>query len=322
MGTNPKISEGVEHVTREFLMNLAAGGGKPMEQMTPGEARGVLTSAQAGAKVALPPADVSHKSIANDGGQLKLTIVRPAGVATPLPAFMFFHGGGWVIGDFPTHERMIRDLVVASGAAAVYVDYTRSPEASYPVALNQCYEATRWVAAHGKEINIDGSRLAVAGNSAGGNLATATAMLLKSKGGPTLAMQVLLWPVADGSLSTGSYSQFAEHHFLTRNMMKWFWDQYAPDASQRKEGFASPLHATESQLAGLPPTLIQTAEFDVLRDEGNLYARKLDAAGVVVTCTQHNGMIHDFGLLNALAGVPAVQAAMRQAGAELRKHLG
>jgi len=315
------ISIGVERTTRKFLLALAAGGGKPMEQMTPAEARAVLTGAQEGAKVSLPPADVAHKTITVDGQPLNLTIVRPVGASSVLPAFMFFHGGGWVLGDFPTHERLIRDVVVASGAAAVYVDYTRSPEAKYPVAINQAYAATKWAAERGGEINIDGSRLAVAGNSVGGNMATAVALMAQERGGPRLACQILFWPVTHASLDTASYLQFAENYFLTRNMMRWFWDHYTSDAAHRREIHASPLNATAAQLAGLPPTLIQTAEFDVLRDEGNAYGRKLDEAGVAVTCTQYNGMIHDYGLLNALAGVPAVQAAMRQAGTELRRHL-
>jgi acetyl esterase/lipase len=167
---------GVEQHTQGFLNALAQGGGKPLEQLSPKDARAVLTGAQAGAK--LPAADVSEKTITIDGKPLKLVVVRPAGSKGALPAFMFFHGGGWVLGDFPTHERLIRDLVSRSGAAAVYVDYTPSPEAKYPTAINQAYAATKWVAEHGKELNIDSSRLAVAGNSVGGNMAAVVAKKL------------------------------------------------------------------------------------------------------------------------------------------------
>ncbi|GAC1427168.1 MAG: alpha/beta hydrolase [Burkholderiaceae bacterium] len=311
----------VDHEVQAFLQKLEAGGGKPIEQLPPAEARKVLAGAQSGVKLTLPRADVSEKTIKTDGGDLKLTIVRPAGVAGVLPAFMFFHGGGWVLGDYPTHERMVRDLVVHSGAVAVFVNYTPSPEAGYGVAINQAYAATKWVAEHGKEIKVDGKRLAVAGNSVGGNMATVVALMAKDKGGPKLRAEILFWPVTDANFETESYKQFAEGHFLTRNMMKWFWDNYTTDAAKRKEITASPLQASAEQLKGLPPTLIQTAENDVLRDEGEAYGRKLDAAGVQVTSVRYNGMIHDFGLLNAISQVPAVRSSLEQAGEELKKHL-
>ncbi|MFZ6646959.1 alpha/beta hydrolase [Undibacterium sp. TJN25] len=314
-------SPGVEHNTQAFLQALEAGGGKPMEQLSPADARAILVGAQAGVKLTLPKADVSEKTITVDGSDLKLTIVRPAGVSKTLPAFMFFHGGGWVLGDFPTHERLVRDLVVNSGAVAVFVNYTPSPEAKYGVAINQAYAATKWVAEHGKEINVDGKRLAVAGNSVGGNMATVVALMAKDKGTPKLRYEALLWPVTDANFETASYQQFADGHFLTRNMMKWFWDNYTTDAAKRKEIYASPLQASLEQLKGLPPTLIQTAEFDVLRDEGEAYGHKLNAAGVQVTSVRYGGMIHDFGLLNVVSDVPAVRSAMRQAGEELKQHL-
>ncbi|MBK5417923.1 alpha/beta hydrolase [Pseudomonas sp. TH31] len=312
---------GVEHNVQNFLDVLNSGNGKPMEQLSPQDARAVLVGAQAGAKVALPKADVSEKTITIVGQPLKLTITRPAGVKGVLPVFMFFHGGGWILGDYPTHERLVRDLVTYSGAVAVFVNYTPSPEAHYPVAINQAYAATKWVAEHGKEINVDGSRLAVAGNSVGGNMAAVVALMAKDKGTPKIRFEALLWPVTDANLETASYNEFATGKFLTKNMMAWFWDNYFPDAGKRKDVYASPLQATVEQLKGLPPTLVQTAEFDVLRDEGEAYARKLDSAGVKVTAVRYNGLIHDYGLLNALSTVPAVQSAMQQAGEELRRHL-
>ena len=311
----------VEHNTQAFLDVLNAGTGKPIEQLTPKDARAVLVGAQSGVKLTLPKADVSEKTIQVNGQPLQLTIVRPAGVKGELPVFMFFHGGGWVLGDFPTHERLVRDLVVGSGAAAVFVNYTPSPEAHYPVAINQAYAATKWVAEHGKEINVDGQRLAVAGNSVGGNMAAVVALMAKDQGTPAIRFQVLLWPVTDASFDTGSYNQYAEGHFLTRNMMKWFWDNYTTDAKQRNEIYASPLRATTAQLKGLPPALVQTASADVLRDEGEAYARKLDEAGVAVTSVRYNGMIHDYGLLNVVSQVPAVRSAMLQASEELKQHL-
>ncbi|MDH2435040.1 alpha/beta hydrolase [Pokkaliibacter sp. MBI-7] len=311
----------VEHQVQGFLTALAQGGGKPIEQLSPKDARAVLAGAQASVKEDMSGVSISDKTIHVDGQDIKLTIVRPAHAKGTLPVFMFFHGGGWVLGDFPTHARLVRDLVENSGAAAVFVNYTPSPEAHYPVAINQAYTATRWVAEHGQEIHVDGSRLAVAGNSVGGNMAAVVSLMAKHYGTPKLRAQVLLWPVTDASFENGSYSAYQDGYFLTRNMMKWFWDSYTLDPQQRQEIYASPLQASTAQLQGLPPALIQTAEFDVLRDEGEAYGRKLDAAGVDVTVTRYNGMIHDFGLLNALAEVPAVKSAMRQAGQELKAHL-
>ncbi|SDA46581.1 Acetyl esterase/lipase [Pseudomonas sp. NFACC15-1] len=310
-----------EHQTQAFLSALAAGGGKPLEQLSPQEARAVLTGAQKSVQVDMSGIEVSDKTIMADGKAIKLTVVRPQKVKGPLPVFMFFHGGGWVLGDYPTHARLIRDLVVASGAVAVYVDYTPSPEAHYPTAINQAYAATKWVAEHGQEINVDGKRLAVAGNSVGGNMAAVVSLMAKEKATPKLRFQLLLWPVTDSSFDTDSYRQFAEGHFLTRNMMTWFWDSYTADPNERAQIHASPLKASLDQLEGLPPALVQTAGLDVLRDEGEAYARKLDAAGVEVTAVRYNGMIHDYGLLNPLSQVPEVKAAMRQAGAELKAHL-
>ncbi|AZD09668.1 Lipase [Pseudomonas chlororaphis] len=322
LSINTAFAEGgVEHNTQAFLDALNAGSGKPMEQMTAKEARAVLVGAQAGVKLTLPKADVSQKTIDVDGQAISLTIVRPAGVKGTLPVFMFFHGGGWVLGDFPTHERLVRDLVVGSGAAAVFVNYTPSPEAHYPVAINQAYAATQWVAEHGREINVDGKRLAVAGNSVGGNMAAVVSLMAKEKGTPAIRFQLLLWPVTDANFETASYNQYAEGHFLSKNMMKWFWDNYTTDARQRNEIYASPLRATSAQLKGLPPALIQTAGADVLRDEGEAYARKLDEAGVTVTSARYNGMIHDYGLLNVVSQVPAVRSALLQASDELKQHL-
>ncbi|MFP1744144.1 alpha/beta hydrolase [Lonsdalea quercina] len=311
----------LERGTQTFVNSLNSGHGKPIEQLSPADARKVLSDAQASVKVDMSGVAITEKTIQVDGKPLTLTIVRPENASGELPVFMFFHGGGWVLGDFPTHQRMVRDLVVASGATAVFVNYTPSPEAHYPVAINQAYAATRWVSEHGAEINVDGKRLAVAGNSVGGNMAAVVSLMAKEKGMPKLRYQVLFWPVTDAKFDTASYKDFAEGRFLSRNMMKWFWDNYTTQAAQRAEIYASPLMASEAQLKGLPPALVQTAENDVLRDEGEAYARHLNAAGVDVVQVRYNGMIHDYGLLNALAGVPEVQAALSQAGMLLKEHL-
>ncbi|MEN4635811.1 alpha/beta hydrolase [Pantoea agglomerans] len=302
-----------------FLKALNSGSGKPIEQLSVKDARAVLTGAQKGAE--LPPAQISQKIITVQGKPLTLTIVKPEHASSTLPVFMFFHGGGWVLGDFPTHERLVRDMVNASGAAAVFVNYQPSPEAHFPVAINQAYDATKWVAEHGAEIGVDGKRLALVGNSVGGNMVAAVALQAKQFKTPAIRYDVMLWPVTDARFDTASYDQFADGHFLTKNMMKWFWDNYTVSEKDRNNILASPLRATTEQLKGLPPTLIQTAELDVLRDEGEAFGRKLDAAGVPVTVTRYNGMIHDYGLLNALSQEPTVRTAINQAGEELRSHL-
>lgn len=310
----------IERQTKAFLKALNSGGGKPMETMQPAEARKVLEGAQSSVKVDEGGIEVTEKMIRQDNLSIKIYVVRPAGQTGVLPVFMFFHGGGWVLGDFATHKRFVRDLVVYSGAAGVFVEYTRSPEAKYPVALNECYAATKWVAEHGAEINVDPQRIAIAGNSVGGYLTAAVGLMAKEKNGPSLKFQLLFWPVTDANFETVSYNQYATDRFLTKNMMIWFWDNYA-GKEQRNDIHVTPLKATLEQLKGLPPSLVQTAENDVLRDEGEAYARKMDEAGVDVTLMRVEGMIHDYGLLNPLATVPAVQSALRAAAAELKNAL-
>jgi acetyl esterase len=314
--TDPNIETGVKN----FLKELNSGGGKPMEEMTPAEARKVLEGAQTSVKVDLSGIDIDEKTVVQDGISVNLYIVRPSEQIGTLPVFMFFHGGGWVLGDFPTHKRFVRDLVVQSGLACVFVEYTRSPEAKYPTALHECYAGTKWVAAHGTEINVDSSRLAVAGNSVGGNL-TASVALMAKENGPDLKFQLLFWPVANDDFETKTYHKFSKDRFLTRNMMKWFWDNYTAKTEHRNEIYASPLKAPLSKLKGLPPALVQVAENDVLRDEGEAYARKMDEAGVPVTLVRVQGMIHDYGLLNPIAEVAAVQSALRFAAEELKNAL-
>jgi acetyl esterase len=314
--TDPHIDLG----TKAFLKVLNSGG-PPLESLPKEEARKVLVNAQASVKVDLSGIEVSEKSIDSDGYKVKLNIVRPAGSKTKLPVFVFVHGGGWVLGDFPTHERFVRDLVVLSGCAAVFVNYTPSPEAQYPQAINEIYASLKWVAAHGEEINVDGKKLAIVGNSVGGDMAAVTAIIAKEKGGPDIKLQILFWPVTDARFDTESYKKFGEDRFLTTSVMKWMWDQYTTDEKARQSRYVSPLQATVEQLKGLPPTLIQVAENDILRDEGEAYGRKLDEAGVKVTTIRYNGMIHDFGLLNALADLPTTRSLFKHAAAELRRYL-
>ncbi|MGF7132442.1 acetyl esterase [Paraburkholderia sp. EB58] len=310
-----------DQVTSHFLQALNSGTGPAINTLPPAQARAVLVGAQNSVKVDLSGIDVSNKTIEQDGITVPITIVRPQGITGTPPVFMFFHGGGWILGDFPTHERLVRDLVVQSGAVAVFVNYTPSPEARYPVAINQAYAATKWVAAHGNEIGVDGSRLAVVGNSVGGNMAAVVSLMAKDKQGPAIRFQGLMWPVTDNNFNDGSYNAYPEGHFLTRPMMKWFWDAYTKDPKQRNEIYASPLRASLDELKGLPPALIQVAQSDVLRDEGEAYGHKLDEAGDEATTVRYNGTIHDFGLLNALAEDAPTKAAIKQLANELQSRL-
>jgi len=306
---------------RNFLKLLNSGTGKPIEQLSPADARKVLVDAQNSTTVDYSGVEESAKTIMQDGEKVEIHVVKPIGVRTDAPVFIYIHGGGWVLGDYPTHRRLVRDLVVESGAVAVFPDYTPSPEAHYPTAINQIYATTKWVSEHGNEIGVNGKNLAVVGNSVGGNMAASVVLMAKEKKGPAIKLQVLLWPVTDAEFETSTYKELGEGRFLTRNMMIWFWDSYLPEKKTRREIYASPLQATLAQLKGLPPALVQTAENDVLRDEGEAYARKLDEAGVPVTLTRYGGLIHDYGLLNPLAGVPAVKTALMQAAATIREAL-
>ncbi len=315
---DPRLSPG----TKEFLEILNSPAPPELEKMPPLEAREVLVNAQASVAVDLSGIDESEKTIDADGYEIKLNIVRPEGIKGKLPVFIFIHGGGWVLGDYPTHQRMVRDLVVNSGFAAVFVNYTRTPDAQYPQAINEIYAATKWVAENGDEINVDGKNLAVVGNSVGGNMTAVTVLMAKEKGGPEIKLQILMWAIVDADFETESYQQFGAERFLTTPLMKWMYDMYIPDPEKRKDIHASPLQATIEQLQGLPPALVITGESDVLRDEGEAYGRKLDEAGVKVTTVRYNGMIHDFGLLNGLAHLPQVRSLFEQAAAELKKYLG
>lgn len=306
---------------RAFLKALNSGTGKPIEQLSPAAARQVLTDAQNSVTPDYSGIEESESTITQDGIHVDIHITKPAGIGPNAPVFIFIHGGGWVLGDYPTHRRLVRDLVVASGAVAVFPDYTPSPEARYPTAINQIYATVKWVSEHGKEIGVNEKNLAVVGNSVGGNMTASVVLMAKEKKGPAIKLQVLLWPVTDANFETGSYNELGEGRFLTKNMMIWFWDNYLPDKDKRKEIYASPLQASIEQLKGLPPALIQTAENDVLRDEGEAYARKLNEAGVQVTFTRYGGLIHDYGLLNPLSSVPAVKTALLQAASVIKATL-
>jgi acetyl esterase len=308
--------------TKNFLKALNSPAPPELEKLSPVEARKVLFDAQMAFEFDYSGIDESEKTIQSDGYEIKLNLVRPTGITEKLPVFLFIHGGGWVLGDYPTHRRMVRDLVLESGAAAVFVNYTPTPDAVYPQQINEIYAALRWVAENGDEIGVDGKNLAVVGNSVGGNMTAVMTLMAKEKGGPELKLQILMWAIVDADFETESYKEFGEKRFLSASLMKWMYDMYIADPEKRKEIYASPLRATPEQLKGLPPALLITAESDILRDEGEAYGRKLDEADVPVTVTRYDGMIHDFGLLNGLAHLPQVKSLFVHAGAELKKHLG
>ncbi|MGW4587406.1 alpha/beta hydrolase [Amycolatopsis thermoflava] len=290
-------------------------------QLPPEEGRKAVDEVQSSA-IAKPEADLEDLTIeGGPTGQVKLRIVRPAGATGTLPVVLYIHGAGWVFGNAHTHDRLIRELATGTGAAVVFPDYDRSPEARYPVALEQSYAAARWIVAEGAKHGLDANRLAIAGDSVGGNMAAAVTILAKQRGDVTFRQQVLFYPVTDANFDTGSYRQFATGYFLALEGMKWFWDQYTTDPAQRAEITASPLRASLDELAGLPPALVITAEADVLRDEGEAYANKLRQAGVPVTAVRYQGVIHDFVMLNALRETNAAEAAINQAVAVLKKAL-
>lgn len=313
--SDPRLSP----VVKEFLKPLNAGD-KPLETLPVSDARNVLVGAQASAKVNLSGILETERMIIADGYKITINIIRPKGISGKIPVFLFIHGGGWVLGDYPTHKRMVRDLSVLTGYAGVFVNYSRAPEVKYPIPVNEVYAAAKWVKQHGAEINVDGNRMGIVGNSAGGNLATASALMAAKKGESLYKVQILLWPVTNADFSNESWQKFGTQRFLTASLMKWMWDQYIP-VEKRHEIYASPLQATTEQLKGLPPTLIQTAENDILRDEGEAYGTKLSDAGVTVTTVRYNDVIHDFGLLNGLADIPQTKALFLQAAAELKKYL-
>jgi acetyl esterase len=288
----------------------------------PAEGRKAVDEVQSG-EIGKP--EIAEEWVTVQGGptgSVRARIVRPADSEGPLPVIIYIHGAGWVFGNAHTHDRLVRELAVGARAAVVFPEYGLSPEARYPVAIEQNYAVAQWVVQQGASKALDASRVAVAGDSVGGNMAAALTLMAKERGDVALAQQVLFYPVTDAAFDTPSYRRFAEGYFLRRDGMQWFWDQYTTDDNQRAEITASPLRATTDQLRGLPPALIITAEADVLRDEGEAYANKLRQAGVPVTAVRYQGIIHDFVMLNALRGTHAADAAINQAIATLRTTLG
>ncbi len=283
----------------------------------PDGARKILNDLQAAPVEKLPVTD-EWITVPAAVGDVRVRIVKPVDADAVLPVVLYMHGGGWILGNAGTHDRLVRELAVGAHAAVVFVEYTPSPEAHYPVAIEQGYAAAQWVVREGATHGLDAGRMAVAGESVGGNMAAALALMAEQRGDVTFVQQSLYYPVTDAAMNTGSYQQFATGYYLSRKSMEWFWDAYAPDKSKRAENTASPNQATTDQVRGLPPTLVFVDEADVLRDEGEAYAAKLRGAGVPVTTVRYDGTVHDFMLLNSLTGSRATRASVDQATSFLR----
>jgi acetyl esterase len=291
-----------------------------LHELSPAEARAVLDELQ-GAPIDKLPVNDRWTTVPADVGDVRVRIVRPPDAVGTLPVILYMHGGGWVLGNADTHDRLVREVAVGTGAAVVFVDYDRSPETRYPVAIEQGYATAQWIVRDGAANQLDPNRIAIAGDSVGGNMTAALTLMAQERGDVRFVHQSMYYPVTDAAMDTGSYQQFAEGYFLTAKMMAWFWDAYAPDVERRMEPFASPLRASDEQLASLPPAFVIVDEADVLRDEGEAYAARLRAAGTPVTTVRYDGITHDFMMLNALRDTDATHAAIAQAIAILRNAL-
>jgi acetyl esterase len=292
--------------------------GAPVETLTPEEARRASDERRAQAPVVPEPvAQVADRTIDGPGGPLRIRVYRPDSSTTP-PVLVFFHGGGWVLCDLESHDPICRVLANRTGCVVVSVDYRRAPESRYPAAVEDAYAATRWVAGHADELNVDADRLVVFGDSAGGNLAAAVALMARDRGGPRIACQVLAYPVTDHDFDTGSYRDFGADHFLTTAAMRWYWDQYAPEPVDRDAPYLSPLRARD--LGNLPPALVVSAECDPLRDEGLAYAQRLRDAGTEVEQTTYEGMIH--GFFTMIGALDGARQAVADVVHSLRQRLG
>ncbi|MDN3357521.1 alpha/beta hydrolase [Actinomadura sp. DC4] len=318
------MSDPAPVVLEEAARAFADANARPpfLHQLTPAEGRAIVDQLQADPQPAPAKAGVADLTVpGGPGGRVRVRIIRPEGAIGVLPVVLYVHGLGWVFGGPQTHDRLVREIAAGTGAAVVFPDYSLSPEAKYPTAIEEVFAVARWIAASGGEHGLDTTRVAVAGDSVGGNMATVTTLLAKQRGGVSFRAQVLFYPVTNAAFDTGSYERFAEGYFLAREAMRWFWDQYTTDPDQRAQITASPLRADLEQLAGLPRALVIVAEADVLRDEGEAYAARLRQAGVPVTTVRYAGIIHDFVGLNPLRNTLAAEEAIGQAIAFLRRAL-
>lgn len=312
------IIAALEPATQAFVDGLPDG--PPIYELRLVDARGGLSAVQKSINSDLAAVDIEDRTLAvGPRGMTSIRVMRPAGVEGALPAIVYVHGGGWVLGDKQTYDRLMRDLTVGANAVLIFVDYERAPGSQFPNAIEQSYGVARYVADNPAEFDSDPSRLVIAGDSVGGNMTAAVTLMAKERGGPAFNAQLLFYPVTDASMATASYREFADGPWLTAKAMAWYWDQYLPDKDRRGGILASPVNASIEQLQGLPPALLIIDENDVLRDEGETYGRKLAKAGVNVIATRYNGTIHDFMMLNPIAKTPAARGAIMQAVGFLRQ---
>lgn len=307
------LSKGIEPATRAFLEKINSQSGPKLTELPIEKAREVFASLQ---DVPVKKENVQIEDVVfktDTKGDINVRILRPENSKTKLPVIFYCHGAGWVFGDKNVYERLTSDLVAGTGAALVFIDFSRSPEARFPVAIEEFYASAKYLCQNASKYNLDTKKMIVAGDSVGGNMATVLTMLAKERGGVNFKAQVLFYPVTNAEFDNNSYKEFAKGHFLTREAMQWFWDQYITDPKLRKDPKASPLQASLEQLKNLPEALVINGEFDVLRDEGEAYAHKLIEAGVKVTAMTFRGTIHDFVMLNALAETPAAKGAIKVA---------
>lgn len=307
--------------TKHFIDKLASEDSKPLYKLQPEEARLVLNDLQALFPIDIE-AEVQNRTISTiSAGNVDIKIVRPKGNTEKLPVILYLHGGGWILGNAKTHDSLIKKLANYTKSVVVFPEYSKSPEAIYPTAINQCYAVLEYIKQNPLEFNINENKIAVAGDSAGGNMATALAIKTQEENGPHICLQALFYPVTDASMDTKSYNDFKDGPWLSKKAMEWFWDAYVPEKSLRNNPHISPLKAELNTLKGLPQTLIITAENDVLRDEGEEYARKLNQAGVKVINARINGTIHDFMMLNALSETQPTKGAFALAENFIKKEL-
>lgn len=316
VATDPRIDPQVRTLLAELNKDSS-----PYWELPQPKPQEILTGLQNKTPIDMSGVTTVEKTITQVGRTVKLYIMTPQQTASRPGVLFFIHGGVWIAGNFQNHQRLLRDLVVGSGQVGVFVEYTPLPGAKFPTQLEESYAALKWVAAHAGEFGADGNRIAIAGNSVGGNMTAALTLMAKDRKGPKVAYQVLLIPATDASVDTDSYHEFATGRFLPRAFMKYGWDLYAPDDRTRNNPYVSPLRASNYELKGLPPALVITAENDPLRDEGEAYARRLTDAGVPVIATRYNGTIHDFVLLNALRELPETKAALQQVSDGVRDAL-
>lgn len=313
-----------QHILEPEAQAIADATANPpyLYELGPEGARKVLDDIQAAPVEKAEVGEDKWMTVPAEVGNVQVRLLKPVGAAGPLPVILYIHGGGWILGNSGTHDRLIRELCADVQAAVAFVEYDRSPEARYPVAIEQAYATAQWITKHGVEEGLDASRMAVAGDSVGGNMTAAVAIMSTQRGDVTFVQQSMFYPVTDAAQDTGSYQEFAGGPFLTAKAMAWFWDAYIPGAEQRNEITASPLRATLDDLRELPPAFVIVDQNDVLRDEGEAYAAKLTQAGVPTTSVRYNGIIHDFMMLNPVRPTRAATAAIEQAIHVLRKALG